>query len=642
MNQEQVKNFITQARAKNVPDEETLSYLRDKGVQIPGETPTTTAKAPGIDSGVEDKGSFTNNLANSAGEFVKNIAGVVLNPIDTAKNLGKMAVGAADLALGDGQGENADAARAVGSYFKQRYGGWENIKNTGYTDPIGLLADVSTLAGGAGLGLKGASLAAKTAGVTGAAEKAGQFAATAEKVSRYTDPLTGVKKASDVTGLSTKVDNAATAVKQFGSDVTEKVRRPIDTIRNIAADSPGDSFPSAATRQIEIKDPETGIPRLETPEETKIRVESIYDKAAKDTVSNKKDPTTFAHPLDNLAEQYLGKPLNTLVEEASKVGTEIGDLTKRNYTRINIKPAFTAAEQAMRDAGLMIMRDGTLRVNPRTGLKVGDQEVAMLRTAYGKLRDLGENPTVEKLQNTKRAIARTLDLTKQTSNVKGTTFADKLAGDIYGGITESLKANSTPKVQRLLELNDRYTELQKILSKGRKVLGDETLTSELSNGEPVYKRATSVAKALSKSVHSGDARSFVKELERMTGTPILDNLTIGMQAIQDVGDYKVASLLEKMANGAADSFSGMPRASTLVDNGLGEVFNFAKEKTIGTREQRTRRYIKNTFEEPKAGEKVRRANTYDYMNSRRSPIRAVPGAFIKPTEGTVINETQEK
>jgi hypothetical protein len=640
MNQDQIKTFITNARAKNVPDEETLGYLRQKGVTIPGETPSN--KPGGIDSGVEDKGNFSSNLANSAGEFVKGIGETILHPIDTGKNLLKIGGGAVDLALGDGQGDNADAARAVGNYFKGRYGGWENIKNTMYTDPIGLLADASTLAGGAGLALKGTSMASKVAGASKIAQTAEELANTAGKVSRYTDPLTGVKKVSDVTGLSTKVDSAATTVKQGFSDLTEKVRRPIDTIRNIAADSPADNFPSAAKRQIEIKDPTTSELRLETPEESNARVESIYNKAANDTTKYKVDTTANAHPLDNLAETYLGKPLNSIVDQASTIGAEIGDITKRNYTRIAIKPAIQAAEQAIRDAGLMITRDGKLKTNPRTGLTVGDQEVAMLTTAYNKLRELGDNPTIEKLQNAKRSIARTLDLTKQTSNVKGTTFADKLAGDIYGGIKTSLEGNTNPKVKRLLELNDKYSELQSILSKGRKILGDETLTSELHNGEAVYKRATSVAKALAKSVHSGDARSFVKELERVTGTPILDNLTIGMQAIQDVGDYKVASLLEKIAQGTMDTFSGIPSASGMIDRAGGAALNKLKEKTIGTREQRTRRYIKNLNETPTEKAKVGGADTYRYMTKRRSPLSAIPGAFIKPTEGAVINNTQEK
>lgn len=160
-------------------------------------------------------GGFIGNLEHSALDFGKGLANIVVHPVDTVKNIGKLALGAGDLlgstvGLTDGQGQNADMARGLGNMYAERYGGLDNVGNTLYKDPIGVAADLATLlSGGAGaaskLGMVGklgeagklgelSSVASKLAG-------ANDIASGLSKVAKVSDPLTYIAKGKNyVTG----------------------------------------------------------------------------------------------------------------------------------------------------------------------------------------------------------------------------------------------------------------------------------------------------------------------------------------------------------------------------------------------------------------------------------------------------------
>ena len=94
--------------------------------------------------------------------------------------------------------DGARKAEAVGDFYKDRYGGIENVKNTFNQDPVGVLLDLSTALGGVGL-------LGKTATV-GKVGKISQAANIASKASQITDPiqviLKGISKATKTLGDS--------------------------------------------------------------------------------------------------------------------------------------------------------------------------------------------------------------------------------------------------------------------------------------------------------------------------------------------------------------------------------------------------------------------------------------------------------
>ncbi len=94
-------------------------------------------------------GGFISNIPKSGGQFVSSLASAVLHPIQTVKGLGSIAAGGVEKLIPGQQGQEK-AFDSVVDFFKKRYGGVEALKKTMYEDPVGFLADASTLLSGGG------------------------------------------------------------------------------------------------------------------------------------------------------------------------------------------------------------------------------------------------------------------------------------------------------------------------------------------------------------------------------------------------------------------------------------------------------------------------------------------------------------
>lgn len=135
-------------------------------------------------------GEALRNAPKSAGEFVGNIAHAVMNPLETAGNIADVAAGglragakailpervfraidSVDAPQTTGRLETK--AGAVGNMLADRYGSSEGLKQTLANDPVGALADASSVLTGGG------SLAARAPGYAG---RIGQAAVNAGNV----------------------------------------------------------------------------------------------------------------------------------------------------------------------------------------------------------------------------------------------------------------------------------------------------------------------------------------------------------------------------------------------------------------------------------------------------------------------------
>ena len=162
------------------------------------------------------------NTPQSAGHFVGGLANAVMHPIDTLTGLGDAMVGGtrkiapsligvidkfADPSVINRQNNTANA---LGGAMKDRYGSMDGVKNTLATDPVGALADLSTvLTGGAA-----------------AATKAPMVSSALQKAATLTNPLSVVAPAAR--GLGRVVETPASAVLGVSTGVGQ------DTIRNAA------------------------------------------------------------------------------------------------------------------------------------------------------------------------------------------------------------------------------------------------------------------------------------------------------------------------------------------------------------------------------------------------------------------------
>ena len=125
------------------------------------------------------------NLPRSAKEFGHAIVQPFMHPQETAEALGKVGTGLYSKAQGalgvtqDATKKASDeaAVNAIGDFYKQRYGTWENAKRAIAEDPVGVLADASMVLTGPEIAL------ARVPGVVG------DVAKIAGTVGRVADPL---------------------------------------------------------------------------------------------------------------------------------------------------------------------------------------------------------------------------------------------------------------------------------------------------------------------------------------------------------------------------------------------------------------------------------------------------------------------
>lgn len=117
---------------------------------------------------------FLGNVASSGGKFVKDS---VMGAVGLAKGFAQMGINpeASAHALNAGL-KNAPSAIAKG--IGDRYGGVDQVLGTAYHDPVGMASDISTVAGGVGLGAKAAG--------------ASKIARAANAVSEATNPMSAI------------------------------------------------------------------------------------------------------------------------------------------------------------------------------------------------------------------------------------------------------------------------------------------------------------------------------------------------------------------------------------------------------------------------------------------------------------------
>ena len=134
---------------------------------------------------METATSAVKNIPASAGRLVGDLAQTVLHPVDTAKGLGRLAAGAAQLLIPGEQGSE-QVARNVGKFYKDRYGGLEPFKKTLAEDPVGMAGDAATLLSGGGGLARFAGKAGGLSRLTKAGEALGRAGATIEPIGAAT------------------------------------------------------------------------------------------------------------------------------------------------------------------------------------------------------------------------------------------------------------------------------------------------------------------------------------------------------------------------------------------------------------------------------------------------------------------------
>jgi hypothetical protein len=151
-------------------------------------------------------GETISNVPASAYRVGEDIVSTVVHPVETAKGIGKLALGSVQKLVPGEQGYEY-LADDFGQMVLDRYGSVENIMETIKTDPVGVVGDFATLLTGTGMGLKFANF--------------GKASAAFSKAGAAIEPMTRVGKAAKgATGqLIKKVYKAKSAEDLYQSAV---------------------------------------------------------------------------------------------------------------------------------------------------------------------------------------------------------------------------------------------------------------------------------------------------------------------------------------------------------------------------------------------------------------------------------------
>jgi hypothetical protein len=228
------EKYATQAPVADVQDGPWSKYAK------PADAPVSAPQGPQEAMSAADvlSGAVSNFLP-SAGQFAKDIVQPVLHPVQTAQAVGDIAGGvAAKAGIGNADPSSADA---VGQFFAQRYGGFENVKRTMAQDPVGFLSDLATVFSG------GALVGAKAPGVLGTvARAAGTAADIVDPLANAGRVVGGVGRAagtvaSEALGVTTgaggdAIRGVAKAGREGNTAALEQMRdkAPISDIRDSA------------------------------------------------------------------------------------------------------------------------------------------------------------------------------------------------------------------------------------------------------------------------------------------------------------------------------------------------------------------------------------------------------------------------
>jgi len=179
----------------------------------------------------KNAGTFWKNLLKSGVNVLSDVWNMVLNPLDTAWTLAKTAVWGAmnlfgidedikymqDWKLKDWYMSANDTADTVWEFFKERYGGGDEILNTLFTDPIGVVSDVASIiewwAGALRWIAKGGAKASAKAWLKATAralDKASDVVGTVWKTAGYYDPYAIAMRAETqlpIKAISATVDS---------------------------------------------------------------------------------------------------------------------------------------------------------------------------------------------------------------------------------------------------------------------------------------------------------------------------------------------------------------------------------------------------------------------------------------------------
>lgn len=382
---------------------------------------------PGMGWGDVASSAF-GNIPDSAARFGEDLIQPILHPIDTAKSLGNIGLGAVQKLI-PGEQSSEMYANAVGEYFSDRYGGMENLKRTIADDPVGFAADFgSILTLGAGTTARAAMTGGKVAKVAenlahpvqavgkGVAEAVGTLGthtggqslrtaagagrAGGERAEAFRGALTGATPMDDV------VADAQRAVQTLRARRGASYRKGMADLAKDTAVLNFDQIDVAMGRAANIKKYK-GVSIAKSTDEISGKIQELVGEwkaldpteyhtaegmdALKQAIGDVRDSTQYGTPSRVVADQAYNAVKNEIVKQAPDYAK-----TMQGYWR---------ASEVIKEM------EKTLSLNPK----------ASIDTSLRKLQSVMRN-------NANTNYGRRLALAEMLEDAGATTLMEKLAG----------------------------------------------------------------------------------------------------------------------------------------------------------------------------------------------------------------------
>lgn len=540
------------------------------GVTYTGSAPTNESRS---------LSGFIGNVFKSGGRFARDTvmgAANVLNPDpnkNTAINIGRLGLGAIEKVVPGEQGHE-DNFDALTGYFKDRYGGVENVKKTLYEDPVGFASDVSLFLSAGGAGLKLAGKGAKLAGAVKTAEKASELGSKALQLGAEVNPIAAGTKAVKTlggaairkTGLDVIAKNAVDKFRTMRSPSTESIADKLgmsddpQTLYALNPSKQGGSITPAEQQEI-LKD----YVRAH-----RIAHESIKNPTAKSALEHVVKEE-IADAVDNIIKHKgaVGKGKEVLIEAHAKAPLAVdakgvlADFYKTIEKRARTFLSFDEETQKF-------SFDSLDRVP-----KVADAgELKKLMDFRNRMELFAKNPSVREFDNLKAGAAELTKVAqKNGSFVKSNTLVDTI-------ISETIKKLEKPMqdASHVAKANSEYSRLSRITDAAKRLLGKKSIEGGTISGASVAKRAV-------KSLADGGSKEFIRVLEEETGRPIGRKIITAIKAMEDAGDRSGLSILKDTKRLVGE----IPTSQTGLLKRAGEK---GIEAMLGDSTERTLRYMR--------------------------------------------------
>jgi hypothetical protein len=378
-------------------------------------------------------GQAITNIPSSAGNLASGLYHAVTNPVQTASGIMDVAAGGLKNAMPQAVVDFVNkfetnpeaaqraviAANAAGGALKQRYGSVEGIKNTIATDPVGAMADLSTLITGVSGLARGGAI--------------GLNAIPKNAASPIAKTVSGLNTGADILGRAADVTN------------------PINTM--VKLPSKTYDLAGALTKQgLALK---TGVGTEPITQAVKAGQEGNAT-----FLENMRGQVPITQVLDDAKTNLAKMNLDKQAEYRSGMGNVKSDTSVLDFAGI---------DKAIKDAESMAYFKG--KIKDKTAAKV--LEDIKNKVADWKKSDPAEYHTPEGMDNLKQSLWE--DFGKLGMEEKTAYSAGK---QVYDAVKKEI-SNQAPEYSKVMknytEATDQIKEIERALSLGQKASADTAM-----------------------------------------------------------------------------------------------------------------------------------------------------------------------